>query len=67
MKTKSKKILLPKCPYCGDVEFTWDVQYIEDEFCEVNVVCAECGETYAITFECTMITKLDDDGHYEEE
>lgn len=60
MKTKSKKILLPKCPYCKSEEFSYEVEYIENEYCEVTATCSDCDKEYALTFECTMITKLED-------
>ena len=59
---KNKKILIPKCPYCKSKEFNYQVEYIEEEYCEVTATC-KCGKrlfyeiTNAITFECTGVNK----------
>lgn len=57
---KTKKILDPKCPYCKSKKFTHEIQYIEDEYCEVTATCDLCEKEYSLTFECTMITKLEE-------
>ncbi len=60
MKENKKEIKLPKCPYCKSTELTYEVEYVENEYCKVTVIC-ECGKAYPLTFECTMITKKEEE------
>ncbi len=53
---KNKKILVPKCPYCKSEKFNYQVEYIEEEYCEVTATC-KCGKEYSITFECIGVNK----------
>ena len=58
--TKRKTIKLPKCPYCKSTEFSYETEYIDNEYCEVTATCSDCGKEFGLTFECTIITKMEE-------
>ena len=57
---KRKTIKTPQCPYCKSKNYTYEMNYIENESCNILARCSNCDKEFDLTFECTTITKVDE-------